>query len=388
MALNVMMMGGRGCGKTSALASIFDQMANGPARQVFTICDNTKYMTIKYDDSVRTRNTLSAKQLELEYYLENEPSGVFLMDSSPKRCDWTYSLGLHIPETNKKLNLDFLDCPGVFFQQGLHDEATNQFVEQSDVYIIMVDTPYIMECGDAIAKGVNCIDDIHNFMTHIRCQDEDKKSAKMVLFVPVKCEKWAKEGRLNEVTDRIKSLYAATITTLCAFRYMTIAIIPIQTVGNIDFLEMKETFVLNNRDRCCKISEQLLRMSDGSAYKLKPTDELFPDMESVLTSYVHVHKPMAWYHVSQNRSPTENGSLYNPYNCDQILLHILKFYLEKAHAYCRYYNRMFAPIMPPRFDNMTLEDINEWTGMMRRIISMGIIKNDIDGIEYIKTAVY
>lgn len=385
MALNVMMMGGRGCGKTSTIVSIFNQMVNGPARQVFTICDNTKYVTIKHDDSVRIQNTLLKKQLELEYYLENEPTGVFLMDSSPTRCSWTYSLGLQIPGTNKKLNFDFYDYPGPYFEYGVHYDMMEQFVKESDICIIMVDTPYIMECGDAIAKGINCIGDIHNLMAHISCWDENWKSAKMVLFVPVKCEKYAKEGRLSEVADRIKSLYAATITMLCAFRYITIAVIPIQTIGNIEFLEMKETFVLNNRDRCCKISEQWLRMSDGSAYKLKPTDELFPDMESVLTGYVHVHKPMAWYHVSLNRSLTENGSLYNPYNCDQILLHILNFYLEKAQACFRYNNRLrlMAPFLPPRFDNMTLDDINKWTGMMNQII-----KNDIEGIVYIKTAIY
>ena len=39
--LKVIMMGGRRCGKTSALASLFEQMKNGPVREFFTVSDVT-----------------------------------------------------------------------------------------------------------------------------------------------------------------------------------------------------------------------------------------------------------------------------------------------------------------------------------------------------------
>lgn len=382
MALNVMMMGGRRCGKTSALASTFDQTTNGPVKDVFTVCDSTNYVTkMNIDGVLERQETLIGKRAELEFYLENEPTGVFLVDSGPTRCDWTYSLGLQIPGTGKKMNIDFLDCPGEFFEQGLHDETTNNFVEGSDVYIIMVDTPYIMECRDSIAKGVNCIDDIHNFMTNIKCDTNNKETSKMVLFVPIKCEKWAKENRLGEVADKIKSLYDTTIKALCAFNYMTIAIIPIQTAGNIEYMEMKDAYILNGTDgKCCKTSEQWLRMKDGTTYKLKQTDKLNPDMESVIVG--NVRKPSAWYRISRNQSRGRDNSLYNPYNCEQIPLHILNFWFEKGQE-CK--PGGFIGWLKGIFGGITKNDMQNCLAQLNRL---GLIKNGVDGIEYIKKAVY
>lgn len=381
MALNVMMMGGRRCGKTSALASTFDQMINGSVKQIFTLCDNTKYVSKMNIDGVQEKQeTLTQKQLELDDYLCNEPTGTFLVDSGPTRCSWTYSLGLQLPGTNKKMNIDFLDCPGEYFQSGAHDDETNQFVEKSDVYIIMVDTPYLMECREPITKGVNCIGDIHNFMTHINCIN--KGTAKMVLFVPIKCEKWAKENRLNEVANKIRKLYAATITALSAFRYMTIAIIPIQTAGNIEYMEMKDAYTLNGIDnKCCKMTEKLLRMKDGSPYMLKPADNLNPDMDAVIVG--NVRKPSAWYHISRSQTRTENNLLYNPYNCEQIPLHILKFWFEKAQATAP--GGIWGTILGKIFGTITQNDMSNCLAQLNQ---RGLIKNGVDGIEYIKKAVY
>lgn len=39
--LKVLMMGGRRCGKTSALASLFDQMIHGKTNEFLTVCDKT-----------------------------------------------------------------------------------------------------------------------------------------------------------------------------------------------------------------------------------------------------------------------------------------------------------------------------------------------------------
>ena len=45
MALKVLMVGGRRCGKTSALAVMFEQMISGATNEFFTVSDSTKYET-------------------------------------------------------------------------------------------------------------------------------------------------------------------------------------------------------------------------------------------------------------------------------------------------------------------------------------------------------
>lgn len=43
--LKVLMVGGRRCGKTSALASMFEQMINGEVKNYFTVSDRTHLET-------------------------------------------------------------------------------------------------------------------------------------------------------------------------------------------------------------------------------------------------------------------------------------------------------------------------------------------------------
>lgn len=45
MAIKVLMMGGRRCGKTSALASLFYQMINGETKSILSVSDVTQPQT-------------------------------------------------------------------------------------------------------------------------------------------------------------------------------------------------------------------------------------------------------------------------------------------------------------------------------------------------------
>ena len=103
-----------------------------------------------------------------------------------------------------------------------------------DVFVIVVDTPYLMGsvdestkdlCPESIDLGTNRVQDIQNFLTHI--DDKEGQDAKMVVFVPLKCEKWAKEPNgLNKVTARIKEVYGTHIKNLSAYEKMNICVIP------------------------------------------------------------------------------------------------------------------------------------------------------------------
>ena len=61
-SLKVLMMGGRRCGKTSALASLFDQMVNGATNQFLTVSDRTDNSQNKDGESI---DTLHHKKYEL-----------------------------------------------------------------------------------------------------------------------------------------------------------------------------------------------------------------------------------------------------------------------------------------------------------------------------------
>lgn len=389
--IKVLMVGGRRCGKTTALASMYEQIIHGPIKTIFTMRDSTKYEKDKVNiyGKLESQETLEEKILDLRGYLEQPPTGTFLVDSGPTGCVWTYGLGLKIPGTKKEMSMEFLDCPGEFYQQGTHDEEVDKFIEDSDVCVVMVDTPYLMECGNSVARGVNCIGSIENFLKKFVAME--KKNAKMVIFVPIKCEKWAKEGHLGDVIDKVKESYDSLIAALAAHPYMHIAVIPIQTAGSIEFMEMKDAYVLITKEmdesgnlrekavKCDKVSEKLIRLSKGTLRPKKNGEIVNLDMEAVITS--NVKKPNAWFHIRDNKcqkgSSTKND-LYAPYNCEQLPLHILRFWFDKAISIAS--GGIWGSLKSFFFGNITLEEMQE---RLEKLQKLGSIKDNVDGIEYI-----
>ena len=74
-------------------------------------------------------------------------------------------------------------------------------------------------------------------MKHLKNDEE-----KLVLFVPLKCEKYFREGRMDEVTARVQEVYAKLITYLRdregvnGFKKkICCAVTPIQTLGDVVF---------------------------------------------------------------------------------------------------------------------------------------------------------
>lgn len=343
MALRVMMMGGRRCGKTSALASIFHEMINNKTvNEQLTVCDRTvlRQKINKYGEK-EWQESLTGKKIELMDFFPNEPTEkTFLIDKGPTNCIWNYNLGVKIPGTppDKMMDIEFLDAPGEFFNAGTPEsQEVSNYVQMCDVFIVMVDTPYLMGeveehskdiCRKAINLGTNRVEDIHNFLTHIN--DNDGKDGKMVIFVPVKCEKWAKEGRLDEVVARVESVYNTHITALSQYSKMSIAIIPILTAGNILFEEFREAEMLvkakipKKTNKCCSISDKIVRLADGTHYRLREGDIVNVDAQAIIDG-TDLQRPYAWYRLNQD--PNDFG--YNPQFCEQLPLHILKFMVDK-----------------------------------------------------------
>ena len=97
--LRVIMMGGRRCGKTSALASLFEEMKNGPVKDYFTVSDRTVLETKGFE----VQDSLNDKTLELQNMLETNKnnSNIFLVDKNPTSNFWLYKLHLQIPVTHR-----------------------------------------------------------------------------------------------------------------------------------------------------------------------------------------------------------------------------------------------------------------------------------------------
>ena len=388
--LKILMMGGRRCGKTSALASLFEQMVNGPVKNYFTVSDQTILET----KDGETQDSLNGKFLELTQMLGKPHTKTFLVDKGPTNNFWNYSLKLQIPGTDRAMFMEFRDSAGEFFEAGgAHSKETNDYVSECDVFVIIVDTPYLMGCNEeeskelcteAINLGTNRINDIHGFLTNIN--DNDGQDAKMVVFVPLKCEKWVKDGRIDEVTARIKTVYEKTIKALSAYKKMTVGIIPIETAGKILFSEFKDAYTITGKiggtKRCCKISETIVRLEDGTPKKIKESDIINEDDKAVISG-TSLMRPYAWYNINPN-DPS-----YAPKNCEQLPLHILHFMFGKyKEIETKKEKGGFLSFLKGLWDRICAVfgkiKIDELDKILTKMRTDGIIKNSGDGIEYIQ----
>lgn len=387
MPLKVLMMGGLRCGKSSALASLFAQMRTSPVANYLTVSDRTLI------NCNLPHYSLSEKLLELQIILEmyKDSGRLFLLDKNPSCCFNNYALHFQIPGTQDGFDIDFIDSVGTFFcADDFHAEAIKDRIMDSDVFIVVVDTPYIMGsteedtkdlCPEVINQYVNCVHGLQTFMTYI--DDNEGKDAKMVVFVPLKCEKWAKTpGGLDKVTARIKEVYTPHIRTLLSLKKVGIAIIPMLTSGNILFSEFRMPYIydgIEGKIRCCKIDDEIIRKDDGELDILKDGESVLMDEKGVLHG-TNFYKPFSWFQVNPN------DSSYSPVNCDQLGLHILRFiFLAFMDAEKEKYRRHY--ILPPA------NRYREWLGSMsiqqlqfiiERLQYNGIIKDNCDGIEIIK----
>ena len=385
--LKVFMMGGRRCGKTSVLASMFDRMTNGIANKYFTVADATVH---EMKDG-EIQDSLDGKINELKDFLGKPNNKTFIVDANPTNKYWDYFLKLQIPGSNRNMKMQFRDSSGEFFVAGTQlSVKTESYVKECDVFIVAIDTPYLMgatEDGlmDICTEGknlvVNRVQDIQRFLTNIR--DNGGKDAKMVIFVPIKCEKWVNEGRVEDVNARIKEVYGTMIQNLSAYKKMSIAIIPILTAGNIIFEEFKEPLTIKlpkykEPIKCCPLGKETFRLADGKIYRKGEADLLLDDPKAVIEG-TNLLRPYAWYRINKA------DSSFSPQNCEQLPLHILRFMLSKVkEAEQKQDSGFFSWLFNKLLSVFGGLDIEEIEGILKRMADDGVIKDDKDGIEYIK----
>lgn len=391
--LQVMMLGGRRCGKTAVLASMFHAIKHGAANEYLTFSDCTVLRT----KGVETQDSLTGKTAELLDLLSRPNTSTFLVDQGPSKYWWDYRLKIQTRGTNRAFHINFRDVPGEFFRAGNgHEEEVRAYIKQCAVFIVVVDTPYLMEsanpenllCNDGHNMQVNRLEEIQSFLTNVNKEDNQ---GKMVVFCPVKCEKWYNTGRIGDVNKRLQEVYKTTIEDLSGYKKMDISIIPVLTAGNIEFVEQKEAFVLIDNPknfrldklrnseglvRCCRQSSKLLRLSDGRPYSVKESDIINEDADAVLVG-TRLVRPYSWFKTRFHSDASLNG--YRPVNCEQLVLHITRFMLAKhdqERTFFGWLKEIFGGIDPKE---------------LKRIINdmqlQGIIKdNKESGVVHIKTA--
>ena len=269
LVVNVMMVGGRRSGKTSVLAAMKDN---------FERCFSQSNIVINPADT-DTVFALEAKQREIAaYFAGRGKSRIFIPDDNPTLEINEYCFNISIKTKNMaKICLNFIDYPGEWLAQKDKYELLIKLMKKCNVILVAIDTPYLMEeTHSGKVEAIGDYNDYKNYSSRIAVMLKESfelgenRLPKMVLFVPLKCEKYKGE-KMQEVNAKIKIAYNETFNFLAGHnsKYCQLAITPIFTMGCASFSRFETrddgTYVVD-KDHI----PQALYMFDAQADKPEP----------------------------------------------------------------------------------------------------------------------
>ena len=216
------MMGPRAVGKTTILTAIFHNTSESIAQTQLKFVPNADTLALMNVCSNQLNEIFEKKKS-----IEDRPiAGIAASDKVNK---FHYEFGLKGKKT--AIDLEIKDFPGEYVTNGLHKEEVDDFISESNAILLAIDTPHLMECGGEYNEAKNHCKLIANyFKSNINVEDE-----KLILLVPLKCEKYYYEKRMNEVNDAVKKVYQNLLTAISGFEMIGCAITPILTIGGVEF---------------------------------------------------------------------------------------------------------------------------------------------------------
>ena len=402
MGHKILMMGGRRAGKSTILSSILTQLRENTPGTICTIIDRTDYtQEIETKYGTVPLPTLDVKQNEIRKYISDRQKYIskhkenteFLVDMSPTSGKVSYIL--EVSTGNTVVSLEFIDVPGEWMRTNIQEHAQLiSLIERSDVFVIAIDTPFLMNTDDAEGTAVNMVYNRVNEITQAmaKLKINSKDDLKQIILCPVKCEKWIRAGEADKVVAKVLKSYRDLINRWVNCPEVTIQIMPIQTVGGFESTRMLPAKLYfkdenDNTGESCSIDplNNKLMTKDGST-----VDKYVRIEDDPFWSIDYMDIPLSWYKLND-----ENG--LKPKFCEQPGYHILDFLLRKeenaikskaeaekekmdrSNVIWKYLTRKFNPTFG--------QYLPIWKSAICRLKNSNMIKTDGDGFCYVKSKI-
>lgn len=224
--LSICMMGPRSVGKTTVLTSIFhesqSQICEGSSIYLKALDSNTNMLNDYHTmlvDAVAKKNA------------SNLPASNTISE---------FQFGLGLAGRSESVKLTIRDFPGEYLTSTIKSDREDiyNFMASATVILIAVDTPYLMEEGGRYNAEKNKVD----IVTHYFKDNVAAVKDKLVLFVPLKCERYLHDGKLPQVSEKVKETYKE-LTDFFGQNNIASFVTPIITLGGIEFDSMKNSNV-------------------------------------------------------------------------------------------------------------------------------------------------
>lgn len=386
MAVKILMLGGRRCGKTSILATVLHAL--GQKSDSISIQDNTNYSEEK-----GLSVPLADKRREVDNYLQNSKkignNTIFTVDMTPNNGEGSYQLTMRINGAGAT-EFEFIDVPGEWMaKNSTNHQRLNDIAKECDIFIIAIDTPYMMqEENENIHDVYNRVSEIADVISGI--PTENSLDRKLILFVPVKGEKWLNSpngGKL--IMNKVGRTYAkAIINKYVENPKFEFWCLPVQTVGGIEHARLMPPYrvFMNENDEIgetCSIDEYtgIIHLTNGRTLSGGETNKVEEDRSpSFYTSFTWL--PISWY--------KSNGKGFAPQHCEQVTYHIIRFLVEKEKDIIRSNNenrnrypwwiRIFLDAFRPFGNSLNAYDnaLSEFRGKILHDQGFGRFTNKIE----------
>ena len=231
--INVLMCGGRRTGKTSIMSAMQRDMQSlfADGSIILNMMENAGDLALYQRKQQRIFSTQNLDKLS--YYDE--------MDATDKETNYPCKITLR-GDYQSPIELNFIDVPGEWFARPEHEDKIIDRIRQSQILVVAVDSPHLVEEDGRFHDVYNRATEL---TTAIIRAFQGSSLYRLILFVPLKCERYRDNGLRGDKKDMrylmeaVKSGYRELFTYLenSQKSQCTIAIAPCITMGGLEFLQ-------------------------------------------------------------------------------------------------------------------------------------------------------
>lgn len=352
-----MLFGASRSGKTSILSSMLTAGRSYLSRDYkLLLQDKTDYSDGK--------TTLNDSKLGMENLLKKDWSPeprLGALTGNQSFAEYLFSLNVTSIQGVDPLTVNFIDMPGEKFDLTNPDYTQLcDLVKDCQILIVAVDTPALLysdKKDDAYYYEVlNCVEGLTD-MVSLLGMNRGENALRLLAFVPIKCEYWVQNNKMDKVYQLIEKVYQNPIEIAKNLTRVKIMTIPVETIGgllfdhhtednrmkilsydpdkNVDFKDKEDYRDFGDGDcdsiRCEMKSPNIVTLGKtGLPYCLTGKDKLVDVREIPVHPYCFKRDypiPYAWF---------KPVGVYKPDNCDQLLLEIMKFMVQDAANILQY----------------------------------------------------
>lgn len=237
------MLGGRRCGKTTILANMCRNITEvlthdpGEGPTLFTLNKEPESI-VKLNNAIKCIDGL---------FEDHECFDEFVIDDNQTREEGHIVLKLSPNDHCDSLKFDFIDIPGEWCVN--EPAKVIEHIQKAQVIVLAIDTPSMIEENGVYFEYCNKHDYIVKMVKQALNQEfvEDERSQKLLLFVPLKCEKYIvrhdgeiQKGEMKRLCGEVKDHYSDLIAFLRDENHcnkVTMAITPILTISEVRWAE-------------------------------------------------------------------------------------------------------------------------------------------------------